>query len=147
MLYNTRPSDSESPWLYSKSPPIPSNSALFEGTAILSGVRNHSVCSQGHSFNPTLHCKTSVRPMYTQRLDNPIMHCESRAPNEFLRLDRRWRPQLNHPFIYFRSARPWRNTTRVQINSKLTILYIISVTEFKINPLNVLLERTVSNDY
>ncbi len=40
-----------------------------------------------------------------------------------------------------------RNKTRVQINSKLTILYIIFVTEFKINPLNVLLERTISNDY
>ncbi len=45
-------------------PPIPSNSALFEGTAILSGVRNHSGCSRVHSFNPTMHrkneCTTDV---------------------------------------------------------------------------------------
>ncbi len=50
--------------LYPKSPPIPSNSALFEGTAILSGVRNHSGCSRVHSFNPTMHhkneCTTDV---------------------------------------------------------------------------------------
>ncbi len=50
--------------LYLKSPPIPSNSALFEGTAIFSGVRNHSGRSQVHSFNPTMHrkneCTTDV---------------------------------------------------------------------------------------
>ncbi len=50
--------------LYPKSPPIPSNSALFEGTVILSGVRNHSGCSRVHSFNPTMHrknkCTTDV---------------------------------------------------------------------------------------
>ncbi len=50
--------------LYPKSPPIPSNSALFEGTAILSGVQNHSGCFRVHSFNPTMHrkneCTTDV---------------------------------------------------------------------------------------
>ncbi len=50
-------SGSQRVWLYLKSPPIPSNSALFEGTAILSGVRNHSGCSRVHSFNPTMHRK------------------------------------------------------------------------------------------
>ncbi len=50
----------------------------------------------------------------------PIMHCESHTPNEFPRLARRWRPQTNHPFIYFRSARPRRNTAQVQIHCKWT---------------------------
>ncbi len=51
--------------------------------------------------------------MYTQQLENP--HNTQSAPNEFPRLARRWRPQLNHPFIYFRNARPRRNTTQVKI--------------------------------
>ncbi len=39
------------------------------------------------------------------------------------------------------------NTTQVQINCKLTIgVYIISVTEFKINPLILLLKLPISND-
>ncbi len=74
------------------------------------------------------------------------MHRESRALNEFPPLARRWRPQLNHPFIYFNSARPWRNTTQVQIHCNLTIklfsygLYTIPVTELKINHLILQLE-------
>ncbi len=83
------------PWLYPKLPPLPSTSALFEVTAILNSVRNHSGCSRVHSFNPTMHRKTSVQPMYTQRLENPIMHFESHALHEFPRLGRRWRSQRN----------------------------------------------------
>ncbi len=47
-----------------KSPPIHLNSVLFDGKAILSGVRNYSGCSRVHSFNPTKHrkneCTTDV---------------------------------------------------------------------------------------
>ncbi len=43
--------------LYLKSHPTPSNSALFKGKDILSGVRNHIGCSRVHSFNPTMHRK------------------------------------------------------------------------------------------
>ncbi len=35
-------------------------SALFEVTAILSSVRNHSGCSRVHSFNTTMHRKNDV---------------------------------------------------------------------------------------
>ncbi len=60
------------PWLYPKSHPLPSNSALwlFEGAAILSGVRTHSGCSRVHSFNPTMHRKNDVHS--TARI--PITH-------------------------------------------------------------------------
>ncbi len=70
-LLKTRPDNCETQGLYPKSTPIPSNSALFEGTAILSGVRNHSGCSRLHSFNPTMHRKNECTTMYTQRLENP----------------------------------------------------------------------------
>ena len=36
-------------------PPIPLQMALFEGTAICSGVRNHSERYRVHSFNPKMH--------------------------------------------------------------------------------------------
>ncbi len=53
------------------------------------------------------------------------MHCESRAPNEFPHLARRWRPQLNHPYSFILEELVHgviqRNTTQVQINCKLTI--------------------------
>ncbi len=96
--------------------PIPSNSALLKGTAILSGVQNHTRCFQVHSFNPTMHRKNNQCTL--NGLTLPIMHCESNAPNEFPHLSRRWRTQLNLPFIYFRSVRLQRNTTQVQINCK-----------------------------
>ncbi len=43
-------------WMYPNCP-LYLHSARFEGTAILSGVSNHSGCSRMHSFNPTMHCK------------------------------------------------------------------------------------------
>ncbi len=58
-------------------PPIPSNSALFEGTAILSGVRNHSGCSQVHSFNPTMHCKNECTTVcHRYLLLSATIYCE-----------------------------------------------------------------------
>ncbi len=101
--------NSNTQWLYPKLPPIPSNSALFEGTAILSGVWDHSGRSGVHSFNPSMHrkneCTTDEHstaresPQCTVRVACRMNSCR-------WRWRRRWRPQLNHPFIYFRSAGP-----------------------------------------
>jgi len=43
-------------WLCLKSPQKYLNRTLFEGTAIYSGVRNHSGCYRVHSFYPIMHC-------------------------------------------------------------------------------------------
>ncbi len=85
-------------WLYPKSPPIPSHSALLKGTAILSGVQNHTRCFRVHLFNPTMHRKNEYNRCTLNGLTLPIMHCESNAPNEFPHLARRWR-WIFHSFI------------------------------------------------
>ncbi len=83
--------------------------------------------------------------MYTQRLENPHnAPWESRAvlPED---VARSW---IIHSFI-LEALVHGVITTQVQINCKLIVrgLYIISVTEFKINPSILLLELIVSNDY
>ncbi len=47
------------------------NQSIVPYTANLNGVRNHRWGYRVHSFNPTMHRKTSVQPMCSQRLENP----------------------------------------------------------------------------
>ncbi len=94
--------------------------------------------------------------MYTQWLENPHNAlCESRAES-IAASCQKMAPAAEssiHSFYNARSSTVYkRNTTQVQIHFKLILklfnqsLYIISMTEFKINPL-ILLELPVLNDY